>query len=114
MKNEAQEQKEIITWFWDKHKDLRRLLYHNYSNPPNKIQGAMLIGLGLVAGNPDLTLAIPRGGFGALYLEMKKVGGKPRPEQIKQMELLRSVGNKVEWADNATDAIKIIENYLSL
>jgi len=112
--NEGQHQKEVVVWFWNTYRDLRGLLYHNYSNPKNKIDGAMLVGLGLIKGNPDLTLAVMRGGFGALYLEMKKVGEKPRPEQIKQMAKLEAAGYLVKWADNYTDAIDIIKNYLSL
>ena len=112
--NEGQHQKEVVMWFWNTHKDLRGLLYHNYSNPKNKIDGAMLVGLGLIKGNPDLTLAIPKGGFGALYLELKKVGEKPRPEQLIQMSKLAAAGNCVQWSDNYIEAIVIIENYLSL
>lgn len=112
--NEGQHQKEVVVWFWNTHKDLRGLLYHNYSNPKNKIDGAMLVGLGLIKGNPDLTLAIPRGRFGALYVEMKKIGERPRPEQFDQMAKLAEAGNCVKWADNYLDAIEIIKNYLSL
>lgn len=114
--NEGQHQKEVVVWFWNKYKDLRGLLYHNYSNPKNKIDGAMLVGLGLIKGNPDLTLAVPKfkSRFGALYLEMKKVGENPRPDQIKQMSKLEAAGYCVKWADNYIDAIKIIEEYLSL
>jgi len=93
---EAKIQSEVVIWFWNEFKDLRGLLYHNYSNPRNVVNGAQLLALGLIKGNPDLTLALPRGGFGALYLEMKKPGEKPRPDQVKQMERLRAAGNLVE------------------
>lgn len=113
-KSEDQHQAAVVKWFWNKHKEFRGLLYHNFNNPRNRIQGAQLVALGLMKGNPDLTLALPRGGFAALYLEMKKPGQKPRPEQVKQMDRLKSAGNKVEWADNAEAAVEIIEKYLSL
>jgi hypothetical protein len=113
-KSEAKIQSEVVVWFWNEFTEFRGLLYHNFSNPRNEINGAQLMALGLVKGNPDLTLAIPRGGFGALYLELKKAGEKPRPDQVKQMERLRSAGNLVEWADNVEDAKNIILKYLTL
>jgi hypothetical protein len=113
-KSEAKIQSELVVWFWNEFTEFRGLLYHNFSNPRNEINGAQLMALGLVKGNPDLTLAIPRGGFGALYIELKKAGEKPRPDQVKQMERLRSAGNLVEWADNVEDAKNIILKYLTL
>jgi len=111
-KTESQHQAALIKWFWNTYKEHRGLLYHNFNNPRNKIQGAQLVALGLIKGNPDLTLSIPKKGFGALYLELKKPGEKPRAEQVKQMDRLKNAGNLVEWADNAEDAARIIYNYL--
>ena len=111
-KTEAQHQAEVVRWFWNSFPEFRGLLYHNYNNPRNVINGAQLVALGLIKGNPDLTLAVPKKGFGAFYMEMKKPGEKPRPEQIKQMDRLRSAGNFVAWADNADAAKEIIKNYL--
>ena len=114
VKTEAQHQAEVIIWFWNEYKEYRGLLYHNYNNPRNAINGAQLIALGLVKGNPDLTLALPRGDFGALYIEMKKPGEKPRESQVKQMDRLREAGNCVNWCDNSNEAIEIIKKYLAL
>jgi len=111
-KTESQHQAALIKWFWNNYKEYRGLLYHNFNNPRNQIQGAQLVALGLMKGNPDLTLAVSKKGFGALYLELKKPGEKPRPEQIKQMERLKNAGNFVQWADNAEDAARIIIEYL--
>lgn len=111
---EAKLQSDLIIWFWNEFKEFRGLLYHNYNNPRNAINGAQLIALGLIKGNPDLTLAIPRGGYGALYIELKKPGEKPRKDQVKQMDRLTGAGNCVEWADNVEDAKAIILKYLTL
>ena len=111
-KTESQHQAALIKWFWNTYKEYRGLLYHNFNNPRNKIQGAQLVAMGLIKGNPDLTLAVSKKGFGALYLELKKPGEKPRPEQLKQMERLKNAGNLVKWADNAEEAASIIYNYL--
>lgn len=113
-KSESQHQAAVVKWFWNTFTEFRGLLYHNFNNPRNQIQGAQLIALGLMKGNPDLTLALPRGEFGALYIELKKPGEKPRADQVKQMERLKNAGNKVTWADNAEEAAEIIVNYLNL
>lgn len=113
-KSESQHQAALIKWFWNKYKQYRGLLYHNFNNPRNAINGAQLVAVGLIKGNPDLTLAVPKGGHGALYLELKKPGEKPRKEQLKQMERLKKAGNLVKWADNAEEAAEIIVNYLKL
>ena len=112
--SEAKIQSAVVVWFWNEFPEYRGLLYHNFSNPRNEINGAQLMALGLVKGNPDLTLAIPRGVFGALYIEMKKPGEKPRPDQVKQMERLKNAGNSVEWTDNIEDAKNLILKYLTL
>ena len=113
-KSEAKIQSEVIIWFWNEFKEFRGLLYHNFSNPRNAINGAQLVALGLIKGNPDLTLAIPRGGYGALYLELKVPGQKPREDQVKQINRLTAAGNLVEWADSSEEAKKIILNYIKL
>ena len=114
LKTESQHQANVIKWFWETYVPFRGLLYHNYTNPRSQVGGAQLKALGLMKGTPDLTLAIPRGGFGAFYLEMKKPGEKPEEHQFKQMDRLRAAGNCVEWADNAESAKEKIINYLSL
>jgi hypothetical protein len=111
---EAKIQSEVVKWFWNEFKEFRGLLYHNYNNPRNAVNGSNLLALGLIKGTPDLTLALPRGGYGALYLELKKPGEKPKPHQVKQMDRLRGAGNLVEWADNVEDLKALILKYLTL
>ena len=114
LKSEAQHQAEVVKWFWNTYPEYRGLLYHNFNNPRNKIQGSQLKALGLMKGNPDLTLALPRGDFGALYIEMKRPGEKPRESQVKQMQRLEAAGNCVSWSDSAEAAKELIKKYLSL
>lgn len=89
------------------------LLMHNYNNPRSEIQGAKLKAAGLVEGTPDLTLYVPKKGYGALIIELKTGIEKPRPSQVEVMNKLKSVGYKVEWTNNHIDASRIIEDYLT-
>ena len=54
MDSEAKIQHDCIMWFDKEFPQYRGLLYHNFLNPPNKIQGRILKGLGLKKGLPDL------------------------------------------------------------
>ena len=71
MESEAKIQHKCVMWFDAEFPEYRGLLYHNYNNPPNKIQGRILKGLGLRKGVPDLFLALPINGRPGLYIEMK-------------------------------------------
>jgi hypothetical protein len=72
---EAQEQKALFEWAeWAKrrHPELA-LMYHI----PNEARRSYALGKemkaqGLRSGVPDICLPVPRGGYGALYIEMKR------------------------------------------
>lgn len=49
-------------------------------------------------GMPDRICLLPGGEV--LFVELKALGKKPRPLQIRQMERLRNLGFRVEVADN--------------
>ena len=70
--------------------------------------------MGLCAGIPDMFLAVPRDGFGGLYLELKKEGEEPKKHQREVMQALSLAGYSVDWSDNLDNSKKIIINYLEL
>ena len=90
----------------------------------DKITGALLKAEGAKAGFPDLALFVPRNGFGALLIEMKRPEvksqykelaqkkGKLSPEQKTWHELLRAQGYRVEVCCGWWQAVEVIENYL--
>ena len=43
---------------------------------------------GVKPGVPDLCLPVARGGYFGMYIELKKIGGKPTKEQKEWIELL--------------------------
>ena len=72
-------------------------------------QAASLHLQGLKSGVPDICLPVPRGGYGALYIELKrKRGGVVSKEQKKWVDGLNAVGNKAvvcRGFEEARDAI---------
>lgn len=69
---------------------------------------------GQLAGWPDLELNVARHGKHALFIEMKKKGGKASPEQIRVIELLREYGNMAVICVGAEDAINTLRHYLGI
>lgn len=124
MKSELKLQQEIYIWFYNAYpeyripnpsgglKQPRCLLFHNLLNAKSKVEGAKLAGCGLTKGVPDLFLAVPKGGFSGLYLELKIGKEKPKKYQEEVSFKLIEVGYSSNWTNNFEDAKKIIQNYL--
>ncbi len=55
-------------------------------------QALRLLAEGMQPGVADLLLLLPRGEYHGLCIEMKKVGGKPRQEQIAWLQKRRTDG----------------------
>lgn len=68
---------------------------------------------GLVAGVPDLFLALPRNGYHGMFVEMKEKGNRPSDEQ-RQMNLLFELqGYMCHVAYGSSDAIDAITKYVT-
>lgn len=67
--------------------------------------------LGLPKGFPDLSGQIrPRVG---LFVEVKKPGERPRPEQLSTLEALRADGHVAFWADSVDSALAQFEEQVA-
>lgn len=68
---------------------------------------------GIRSGMPDLCLPVARGGFHALYIELKVNGNQPSKEQHDRIAWLRMEGNHcVVIHDSLNDVMATIEEYL--
>ncbi len=76
------------------------------------ITGARLKAEGVLVGIPDLCLPVPRGGSGALYLEVKTEKGKLSPAQNEMTTRLIEAGNAVHVVRSAEEAIGALLLYL--
>lgn len=78
-----------------------------------QIQGAIMNGLGVKKGTPDLCLPIPRHGFGALYIEMKKPNdGALSKWQMERIKMLCECGNACAVVDDWVAGYWLIYEYL--
>ena len=115
---EAQEQKALFEWAeWAKRKYPElALMYHI----PNEARRSYALGRemkaqGLRSGVPDICLPVPRGGYGALYIEMKRrEDSRLSDNQRGWINGLNRAGNRAVVCKGWEAARQEIETYLNL
>lgn len=75
--------------------------------------GGRLKQIGMRAGVPDICLPVKRGQYSSLFIELKKIGGKPTKEQIDWLEKLERQGSCVAVCEGAETAEEVIKAYLT-
>ena len=90
------------------------LLYHiPNEGKRSKLVGYKLQAQGMRRGVPDICLPVPRGGYGALYVELKRrKGGRVSEEQRVWIDALNRAGNKAVICKGFDEAKAAIEEYL--
>lgn len=114
--NEAQTQQSILEWCeWNRHKwPELALIYHIPNGGLRTVsEGAKFKRLGVKPGMPDLCLPVARCGFYALYIEIKRKGGKLSAEQKRMIAALEGAGNCVKVMDNFRQTVDLILTYLA-
>lgn len=77
------------------------------------MQGRRLKAQGMRRGASDYFLALPRGGYAGLWLEIKAVGGRPTPEQREFLLERAAAGYCAEWAAGIDAARAAITRYMA-
>lgn len=78
------------------------------------LTGAMLKAEGVVAGVPDLMIAMPKNGYAGLFVEMKVKPNRPSREQKEIISKLEDAGYKVAFCYAFEEFVKIVTEYLAL
>lgn len=116
MFREHQVQSELVARFRLAYPGLRRVLFAipNGGRRDRRAAG-LLKAEGVLAGVPDLMLAVPSGDFSGLFIEVKRPDGRGRvsKEQREVAALLRRQGYRVEVVDSADVGMRVIEEYLT-
>lgn len=69
--------------------------------------------LGLRKGVPDLFLALPRGGYAGLWVEMKAQGGQSTVQQFRWLKKLNNVGYVATTCFSFSQAKDTVVKYLN-
>ncbi len=112
--SEETEQIHLMTWCrWaeSKYPELSAVYHIPNEGKRSKAAGGRLKEMGLRPGVPDICLPVPKGGYSGLYIELKKIGGKPTASQIDWLELLDSYGHCVAVCEGAEAAEALIIAY---
>jgi hypothetical protein len=78
----------------------------------NMIRGAKLKATGVKAGVSDMLLAVRRGSYCGLFLELKKFGGKPDKDQLEFIQAVHVQGYCAAVVVGWKQAVEFIVGYL--
>jgi hypothetical protein len=119
--SESTEQRALFQWArfaTSVHPELRLLYAIPNGGWRHQSTAGRLKAEGVRPGVPDVCLPVPRGPYGACYLELKRphAAGKPkgrtRPEQLWWLGELQAVGNFAGISYGWIEARDMIEGYL--
>lgn len=118
-KSEAQEQTELINWVNECiinniYPELKMLYAIPNGGTRNKIEAVNLKRQGVVPGVPDLCLAVPKGKYHGLYIEMKVHPNKTTAVQEIWLKNLSFYGYAVKVCYSCVAAKITLEHYLKL
>jgi len=116
---ESKSQQAVIRWFAYAHNglgvaDARLLMAFPLQGARTAQNGARLKAEGMRAGTPDMLLAVRRGNYAGLWIEMKTLAGRLTDSQDEMGALLAKHGYCVVLCRSADEAIRTIDGYLHL
>lgn len=113
---EADEQRALMAWVRvsaGRYPELQALYHIPNEGKRTHRQGADLRRQGMSKGVPDLCLPVPRNGYGALYIELKrKRGGRLSDDQRRWLDLLNRLGNRAIVCKGWEEAARELRRYL--
>lgn len=120
---EAAEQKTVVQWFWQAYPQYRGCLQASGNGlhiggetaQQKAAHWAKFMAMGGQPGQSDLFLAIPRGRYAGLLLEMKRRDGKRADvttDEFLYIGLMLRMGYQATWCAGAHEACSVITEYL--
>jgi len=115
MKSEAKIQSEVFQAVWNEYPELRQLFFHIPNGGKRHIiEATKFKSMGVVAGIPDMFLALARGKYHGFFIELKNEVGKIDKKQLAIHDKLRAQGYRVDVHDNFEDCYFEIEKYIRI
>lgn len=113
MKGEATLQSNCVRWFDLQYPQLSPLLFAvPNGGSRNKIEAVGLKRQGVKPGVADLILLFPRGGHGALLIEMKYGKAQQRDSQKKWQRTAEAAGYRYVICRTLDEFMLVVNNYL--
>lgn len=105
---------EWARWNVNKYPELKWLHHIPNGGSRNKREAVKLKQMGVKAGVSDICLPYPKGIYCGLYIEMKFGNNRKTEEQKAFLQDMEEAGHFVATCYSAEDAVKVIEEYLTL
>ncbi len=101
----------IVAEMWNNYPQTRGLLVYTNNNAVNRIKGAILKAMGIIAGHPDLTFYY---NCKVYFIELKTFKGELSEAQIKQHQRLKNQGFEVRvfYTDTGIEVIEFLKNII--
>lgn len=114
-RRESHIQQACVRWFRYQFPDVRNMLFAvPNGGRRSRIEAAIMQGEGVTAGVSDLILLVPRGGYGALCIEMKDEKGKLSEKQKQWLADSEKAGNKCAVCRCLDEFMKVVNEYLNV
>ena len=114
---ESQTQRQCVAWFRLQYPEHAKLLFAvPNGGARSRVEAAIMKAEGVTAGVSDLIFLEPRGGYGALCIEMKREDKSSR-QSARQKEWQKAVeeaGNVYAIAKSFDDFVAIMNSYMQL
>ena len=117
VRSEDTEQINVMEWArWNvnKYPELKWLHHIPNGGSRNKREAVKLKQMGVKAGVSDICLPYPKGIYCGLYIEMKFGSNRKTEEQKAFLQDMEEAGHFVVTCYSAEDAVRVIEEYLTL
>lgn len=117
LRSEDTEQINVIQWAgWNmnRYPELKWLHHCPNGGSRNRNEAVKFKQMGVRAGVSDLCLPYPKGMYCGLYIEMKYGDNRLQDTQKEFLEDMAEVGHFVVTCYSAEEAVRILEEYLSL
>jgi hypothetical protein len=116
-RSEDTEQIHVCNWaMWNENRypELKWLHHTPNGGSRNKAEAVKLKSMGVKSGVADLHLPYAKGVYIGLYIEMKYDKGRLQDSQVDFLRDMARNGHYVATCYTADDAIKVLEEYLTL
>lgn len=90
------------------------ILHYPAGGYRTKAEAGIIKAMGVKKDIPDLFIPAMRGGYGGLWVELKKPGESPSPEQVEMIMELNNKGYKAVWSDNLDHFMGLVRHYMEL
>lgn len=106
-------QSSCVFWFGMQYPHYQRLIHHSPNEDAYK-HARRAHAMGMQVGFPDIFIAVPRGAYHGLFVELKTPKGRLSDEQKEMLRLLATQGYLAVVARGTVPFMGVVNKYMNL